>query len=63
MKMKQVNPVLLRQEVARFLYEEKQIPSPEFVENWSCELLFYMYNRYLDIMEAKEASKENKSEE
>lgn len=63
MKMKQVNPVLLRQEVARFLYEEKQIPDIKFVENWSCELLFYMYNRYLDIMEAKEASKENKSEE
>lgn len=44
---------LVRNEIARFLYEEKQIPSVEFVENWSETLLLVLYNRYIDRMESE----------
>lgn len=44
---------LVRDKVIQFLYEEKQIPSKEFVENWSNELLYTLYKRYCDVLESE----------
>ena len=51
------NKILLRSQIVDFLYEEKQIPSREFVENWSEKLLYTLYSRYCDLLEAESLKK------